>query len=438
MTAPRRWPVVLLPAACIAAAILWFVLPGAGGGRGDASPAAFAIRADRVFDGERIHERLTVLVRDGRVVAMGADLVVPAGVPLLDAAGATLLPGLIDAHVHAFGGGLADALNFGVTTVLDLMGDPAALREQSRGRDALRRRAHADIYGAGWAATVAGGHGTQFGPTPPPLEAAADADAWVAARIAEGSDFIKAIYEPRDPAGLGPRMPSLDAAALAALTRSARQRGKLVVAHVSRVAAAREALEVGVDGLAHVPVDRPVDAAVLELVERRRPFIIPTLAVVTGLIDRGSHRRFIAEPQVLTYLNPEQRAALAASAPGAAWVARPAVLLANTRALHAAGAEVLAGSDAPNPGVVPGASLHHELELLVSAGLPADAVLAAATAAPARRFGLHDRGRIAPGTRADLLLVAGDPLRDIRATRAILRIWKNGAPVERRRYPAAS
>jgi imidazolonepropionase-like amidohydrolase len=63
--------------------------------------------------------------------------------------------------------------------------------------------------------------------------------------------------------------------------------------------------------------------------------------------------------------------------------------------------------------------------------------LRAATSAPARRFGLADRGRIAPGQRADLLLVAGDPTADIRATRAIQRIWKNGAAVERHRYPEA-
>jgi imidazolonepropionase-like amidohydrolase len=99
--------------------------------------------------------------------------------------------------------------------------------------------------------------------------------------------------------------------------------------------------------------------------------------------------------------------------------------------------EILAGSDAPNPGTAHGASLHHELELLVRAGLTPIEALRAATSAPARRFGLADRGRIAPGQRADLLLVAGDPTADILATRAIERIWKNGAVVERRRYPEA-
>jgi imidazolonepropionase-like amidohydrolase len=137
------------------------------------------------------------------------------------------------------------------------------------------------------------------------------------------------------------------------------------------------------------------------------------------------------------YLTPEQRRSLEHT-PGSKLVMFSIDrALASVRALHAGGVEILAGSDAPNPGTAHGASLHHELELLVRAGLTPTEALRAATSAPARRFGLADRGRIAPGQRADLLLVAGDPTADIRATRAIERIWKNGAPVERRRYPEA-
>jgi len=75
------------------------------------------------------------------------------------------------------------------------------------------------------------------------------------------------------------------------------------------------------------------------------------------------------------------------------------------RQLSRAGVPILAGTDAPNPGTAHGASLHRELELLVSAGLTPTQALAAATSVPARIFGLKDRGRIAPGLRADLLLV---------------------------------
>ncbi len=77
-----------------------------------------------------------------------------------------------------------------------------------------------------------------------------------------------------------------------------------------------------------------------------------------------------------------------------------------------------------------GSSLHHELELLVGAGLTTVDALRAATSRPARYFGLADRGVIEPGRRADLVLIDGDPLQDITATRSIRRVWCGGAEVK--------
>jgi imidazolonepropionase-like amidohydrolase len=99
--------------------------------------------------------------------------------------------------------------------------------------------------------------------------------------------------------------------------------------------------------------------------------------------------------------------------------------------LHAAGVPILAGTDANNTPGVPyqpafGASLHDELALLVDAGLTTAAALRAATSLPAKHFGLSDRGAVEPGLRADLVLVDGDPLADISATRAIRQVWLAG------------
>lgn len=144
-----------------------------------------------------------------------------------------------------------------------------------------------------------------------------------------------------------------------------------------------------------------------------------------------------ADARVSPWLSVDQQAAVRGSFGGAA---RPALLanaLASVARLHAAGVTLLAGTDAGNPGTTHGAGLHGELALLVRAGLSPMQALVAATAAPASRFGLDDRGRIAPGLRADLLLVDGDPTTDITATRAIAGIWKNGHAVARTR-PAAT
>jgi hypothetical protein len=96
-----------------------------------------------------------------------------------------------------------------------------------------------------------------------------------------------------------------------------------------------------------------------------------------------------------------------------------ALQMALTRAFHAAGVPILAGSDSPFDFVVPGAGLHDDLELLVRAGLSPLAALRAATLVPAGVLGLVDSGNVAEGLRADLVLIDGDPLRDIGAARRV-------------------
>ena len=106
-------------------------------------------------------------------------------------------------------------------------------------------------------------------------------------------------------------------------------------------------------------------------------------------------------------------------------------VLSTVFALHNAGVEILAGTDVTRPdpkfgGLAHGASLHHELQLLVRAGLTPIEALQAATSTPARRFGLIDRGRIEPEARADLLLINGDPTMNISDTLSIREIWHRG------------
>ena len=96
------------------------------------------------------------------------------------------------------------------------------------------------------------------------------------------------------------------------------------------------------------------------------------------------------------------------------------------RQLVRAKAVVLAGTDSPAPGTAYGVALHGELELLVKDGMSPVQALASATSVPAKVFHLNDRGVIKPGTRADLLLVEGDPTKNILDTRKIVAVWKRG------------
>lgn len=399
---------------------------------GDADAgSSFAIRGARVFDGARGLGVANVVVRDGRIVAVGSDAAIPAALPVVDGRGKTLLPGLIDAHVHAWGNARRDALRFGVTTAVDMHGDAARLPQLRRERVSLARTDEADLWAAGTAVTVSGGHGTQYGLKVPTISAHTDIAAFIAERVAEGADFIKLIVEDGSAFGGEARIPTLTPVQVAAVIAAAHASERKAMVHVSTVRDAHMALEAGADGLAHVFVDAPADDAFVELARSRRAVVIPTLSVIASESGSDDAKTLAADTRIAPWLSPDQRAALGSrlSVPQRASYLRNAI--ANVGRLHAAGVPILAGTDAGNPGTAHGASLHGELVLLVRAGLTPAQALAAATSTPAARFGMADRGRIAPGLRADLALVEGDPIRDITATRAISRIWKNGFAVDR-------
>ncbi|MHB1170733.1 MAG: amidohydrolase family protein, partial [Longimicrobiales bacterium] len=187
---------------------------------------ATLIRNVRVFDGVDATGPTGVLIRDGRIAAVGADQAAPAGAEVVDGSGMTLLPGLIDAHTHAFGNALQEALVFGVTTELDMFTEPASAAqmraEQARPGGVTDR---SDLFSAGVLATAPGGHGTEYGFAIPTITEADSAEAWVDARIAEGSDYIKLVYD--DGALFGLSWPTLSYGTMEAIIDAAHARGMM-------------------------------------------------------------------------------------------------------------------------------------------------------------------------------------------------------------------
>jgi imidazolonepropionase-like amidohydrolase len=251
----------------------------------------------------------------------------------------------------------------------------------------------------------------------PTLAPGDDAQAFVDARIAEGSDFIKIIYEHA--------YPTLTKQQLEDVVTAAHRRNKLVVAHVTRQSDARDAIAAGVDGLAHAFEDSAPESDFAEFAKQHHVFVIATLATVEGL--GGASHWWQNIPHVVANISSTMRGSLELKFPPDADANRKFEnAKAVVEALHRAGVPLLAGTDAPFPGVAHGLGLHRELQLLVLSGLSPSEALASATSDPARTFGFYDRGRIAAGMRADLLLVNGDPTVDINATHDIVGVWKLG------------
>jgi len=396
---------------------------------------SFVVRRARVFDGQKVLEQTDVWVDGGKINAVGKSLKTPPGLKVIDASSDTLLPGLIDSHTHTWGDALKEAEMFGVTTELDMFTSVEFMqktkKEQSEGKNLDR----ADLFSAGSLATAPGGHGTEYGIPVPTLTSPGEAQVWVDARIAEGSDYIKIIVE----SGTYGRhdIPTLNRATTKAIIAAAHARGKLVVVHVSKQKDAHDVIEDGADGLAHLFTDTPPEPDFGAFVASHHAFVVPTLAVLEGLDGIRGGESLVNDARLAPYLTTDDINNLKESFPKfstAATVKNAEQAIPQLKAAHV---PLLAGTDSPNPGTWHGVSVHRELEVLVRAGLTPQEALAAATSVPAAAFHLADRGVIAPGRRADLLLVKGDPTKDITATRDIVAVWKLGVEADRGSYRAA-
>ena len=354
------------------------------------------LRNVRVFDGHQLGKPTTVVLDEATVSSA------PSGDRVVDGGGGALLPGLIDAHVHLHE--LEDLDRFathGVTTALDMASWPPSFVDSLRHRPGL-----CDIRSALGSCTVPGTlHSKMQGyPDDGILEGEGAGTRFVERRVAEGADYIKLIAD----------VPGPDQSLLDEVVAAAHDHGKLAVTHASSLVAFTMAVRSGSDVITHVPLDAPIDDGVLDELLARGQVVVPTLCMMEGLVARLIELGIAPAPgsgatEGRAYANADE----------------------SVRRLHAAGVPILAGTDANAAPSAPakvlhGESLHHELELLVAAGLSTLDALRAATELPATHFGLSDRGRIAPGLRADLVLLRGDPIAEITATRAIERVWCGG------------
>ena len=408
-----------------------------------------------------------VLLRGGRVARIGPGLAVVPGLRVMEGRGRTLLPGLVDFHTHVRGGmivpwkplmaptfafNLQAALYSGIVAIVDLGGDrTAAMRAHSRAL-AEGRLLGPRLFAAGKGFTVRDGHPRRMGelirssvpcivhPLLPELGASIS-DGWeeFQEHLAARPDFTK-IYLDRIPLTAG----LISQAKLDEMVQRSHKSGVRVVVHVGEAANLRAIVQAGADGAAHIVYKDEIPEALAEDVARAGMFVVPTL-VVWDNIYHLLGRKSIAEITNIEWesMPPGRRAAMrnrgALPKAGKDWQEYNQALFRgnrnifkNTAALKKAGVLILAGSDSPNLGLGIGGSLHRELQLLVRAGLTPTEALLAATSAPARVLGREKEfGTVAVGLSADLILVAGDPTKDIRNTQRIEAVFYRGVLLHR-------
>jgi imidazolonepropionase-like amidohydrolase len=212
----------------------------------------------------------------------------------------------------------------------------------------------------------------------------------------------------------------------------------MVLAHAFTREATSQAVAAGVDGLAHLFVDTAHTPEIVDRIAASGVFVVPTLSTLASITGQSAGADLARDVRVRPKISPEELENLSQT-----YATTPSpnfdMALATVAALHAAGVDLLAGTDAAHlgvPGVAHGASLHDELRLLVRAGLSPVAALGAATSLPARCFGLTDRGRVREGCRADLILVDGNPTTTIGDTLSIRAVWRQGVRLARDPMPA--
>ncbi len=365
---------------------------------GDAAAAQkTVIRAGRLLDvttGNVLRDQF-IVIENGRIRSVGPLVATPAGDSIVDLSVYTVLPGLIDAHVHlAIGGAVrqnaAAILAAGFTTVVDLGARTTRLLSL---RDSINA-GHIPgprVLAAGiWIGRKDGV--CEFGG----IGIADGAEGFrerVRVNVQAGADVIKACVSgwPAE-AYAQPDRYELPDSVLAALVDESRRLGRKVIAHAISLGGVQAALRAGVHGLAHAAY---LDSATAVMMRTRGMFLIPTLASLTADTSPASR-----------------------------------VLIESTRLAHRAGVQFVFGTDG---GVLPHGENAKEFSALALAGVSSLDAIRSATINAAKAFGLADSlGTLAPGMIADIIAVNGDPLSDVTALQRVRFLMSRGRVVSMR------
>jgi imidazolonepropionase-like amidohydrolase len=410
-----------------------------------------AITGATVIDGTGgEYSKQTVVIRGDRIEAVGPNVEPPAGARRIDAEGMTLLPGLFDLHTHlpySSASGVANDwpknlkayLYCGVTSVVDF-GAYGEMFEPMR-RLIRTGAVAAPRISLAVRITTPGGHGSEGGRGEffsLEVSTAREARAAVRRALEYQPDVIKAFTDGWR-YGAAPDMTSMNEETLTALVDEAHKNGLEVLTHTVTLEKAKIAARAGVDVVAHGVGDKDVDEELFKLMKAKSTTYAPTLAVYE---PRG---RDILTPLLSAVLTPPARARFippqnppirpvdgSAENGDPPRLRRWAILQNNTAAMRKAGISFGVGTDSGVTGTHHGWATLRELQLLVAGGLSPIEAITAATGAAARAIKVDgERGTIAAGKLADLVLIDGEPHKDIRDIEKVKRVFLGGREIDR-------
>jgi imidazolonepropionase-like amidohydrolase len=393
----------------------------------------------RVIDGtgKPAIEKATIVVRDGKIQAVGANVRPPAGAQVIDVAGKTIVPGFINAHGHVTDtkglrsdpssytrDGILSQLGlyarYGVTTVYSLGGDgPEAFKVRDEQETTSLNRAR--IYVAG---TIITGNTVE------------EVRKKTAEVVATKPDIIKVRVD--DNLGSGRKMaPEL----YRAIIDEAHKGGKRVAIHMYYLDDAKDLVKSGTDVLAHSIRDKDVDAEMIGLIKKNNAFYIPTLTRDLSVFVYESTPKFFSDPfflkevdkSIVDQLNdPKRQAGYKSNKTAQAIKVAIEQAKRNVKLLSDGGVVIAMGTDSGPPARFQGYFEHLELEMMVEAGMSPMKAIVSATGDAARSMKSEARiGAIQPGRWADLIVLGANPLDDIRNTKKIESVWIAGNQVQR-------
>ena len=386
-----------------------------------------------------------VLVEGDRITRVAVrEIEAPRDSRRIDGSGKFLIPGLMDMHIHLSGGrgrggpdegagirALHGFLYSGFTSVFDAGNNPDyifGLRTRERAGQMVAPR----IFATGGVVTAPGGHGGGAGATL--------VDEWpgamqlLDAHIEREPDLVKLTFDEHG-WGTRPLIPLLDPGLMAEIGRYFNEHGIRTTVHISHEFRARQAIEAGINTLAHPIIQGPVSDGFVSLMAATKVPMVSTLTIGEGYSRLVEHPEFldrpiyqaVYEPDVLEQLRTTVRDAYAARTWTTWMKVMTPVAQENLRLIVEAGGVIVLGSDQST-----GPASHRELELMVEGGIPALEAIRIGTLNAAIFMGRErELGSIEEGKLADLVLLSADPLEDISHTQDIDLVIKGGKIVDR-------